>query len=59
MGAYAPSTKKKIYFEVSKFFNKKLYMYISIIYVYSLSFTGKPIFFVIYVKEDKIYLLES
>jgi hypothetical protein len=36
-GAYAPSTKK-IYFEMSKKFDKKLYIYITIIYVCSSGF---------------------
>jgi hypothetical protein len=39
-GAYDPSTIK-IYFQVLKKFDKKIYMYISIIYVYSSSFTKK------------------
>jgi hypothetical protein len=39
-GAYALSTKKS-YFEMRKKFNKKIYMYIFIIYVRSSSFTKK------------------
>jgi hypothetical protein len=42
-GAYAPSTKKS-YFEMSKNFNKKFYMYIFIIYVRSSSFTKNQYF---------------
>jgi hypothetical protein len=39
-GAYAPYIKK-LYFELSKKFGKKFYMYISIIYVNSASFMKK------------------
>ena len=42
-GAYAPSTKKS-YFEMSKNLDKKFYMYISIIYVRSSSFTKNQYF---------------
>jgi hypothetical protein len=42
-GAYTPSTKKT-YFKMSKNLDKKFYMYISIMYVHSLSFTKNQYF---------------
>jgi hypothetical protein len=54
-----PLLTKKVYFKVSKSFDKKFYMYISIIYV--IKFRGNPIFFVVYIKKrenlycDKTY----
>jgi hypothetical protein len=56
-GAYAPSTQK-LYFEMSKFFDKKLYMDISIIYLRSSSFARNQYFLGLYEKE-KVYLLKS
>jgi hypothetical protein len=54
-GVYYPYTKK-LYFEVSKFFDNKIYMYISIIYVLSSGFTKKPIFFMVYIKKRKFIM---
>jgi hypothetical protein len=47
-----------MYFEVSENFDKKLYMYISIIYVF-VKFREKSIFCVVYVKKRKIILLKA
>jgi hypothetical protein len=46
--------KKKSYFEVSKNFDKKFYMYNSTIYTCSSSFARSQFFFLVYVKWENL-----